>query len=91
MCRGHKLKGEKVTQKRKFWRKKKYGFGYVTISQVTYLCKADVNPMNSEISIDTNEPSLSPVLTNEQGGFTSNEVYEVSDWIAEGAIDQLNS
>ena len=67
----HKLKGDKITQKRKVWRKKKYGYGYVTISQVTYSCKGGMKPMNSETSIDSNEPNLSPVLTNEQGGSTT--------------------
>ena len=47
--------------------------------------------MNSETSIDSNEPNLSPVLTNEQGGSTSSDVFAGSDWITEGAVDQLNS
>ena len=91
VCSLHKLKGDKITQKRKVWRKKKYGYGYVTISQVTYSCKGGMKPMNSETSIDSNEPNLSPVLTNEQGGSTSSDVFAGSDWITEGAVDQLNS
>ena len=93
-CKVHKIKGEKKTQKRKAWRKKKYGYGYVTVSEVTYSCKRSMKPIDSEIGTDRTEPILSPVLANKQGDTSnySNHIdSEVSDWTTEGAVDQLNS
>ena len=93
-CKVHKIKGEKKTQKRKAWRKKKYGYGYVTVSEVTYSCKMSMKPIDSEIGTDRTEPILSPVLANKQGDTSnySNHIdSEVSDWTTEGAVDQLNS
>ena len=38
MCEVHKLKGKKTEVKYKAWRKKKYGYGYVTCKKTTYSC-----------------------------------------------------
>ena len=91
VCNVHKIKGEKMTQKRKVWRKKKYGYGYVTISQVTYSCKGIMKPIDSEFGTDRTEHNLSPELAKEQGDSTSCFNSEGSDWITEGAVDELNS
>ena len=78
-----------MTQKKKVWRKKKYGFGYVTVSTVTYTCKEGMKPINSDVGNVSNEPNLSPVLANDQGGSVMSKNSEISDGIPDkmGALD----
>ena len=41
VCRIHKIKGEKTTQKTKKWSKKKFGFGWTTVTAINYTCTLD--------------------------------------------------
>ena len=38
MCDMHKIKGDMKRSKTKAWRKKKFGYGWVTTTGVTYTC-----------------------------------------------------
>ena len=38
ICQEHKIKGTKMTTKRQVWKKRKYDYGYVTVSKTTYSC-----------------------------------------------------
>ena len=38
ICQEHKIKRTKITTKRQVWKKRKYDYGYVTVSKTTYSC-----------------------------------------------------
>ena len=38
VCRIHKIKGNKSTLKTKKWSKKKFGFGWTTVTSINYTC-----------------------------------------------------
>ena len=38
ICKIHKLKGDKKTVSTKKWKKKKYGYGWVTVKETQYSC-----------------------------------------------------
>ena len=42
VCRLHKVVGEKTTQKERKWTKKKYGYGWTTISSIIYTCVNEI-------------------------------------------------
>ena len=41
VCKVHKIKGNKSTQKTKKWSKKKFGFGWTTVTSINYTCTLD--------------------------------------------------
>ena len=41
VCRIHNIKGNKTTQKTKKWGKKKFGFGWTTVTSINYTCTLD--------------------------------------------------
>ena len=60
VCRIHKTKGNKMSRKTKVWRKKRYGYGWVTITQSSHTCRmSDFDQQKSEVGIRAAKPNLS--------------------------------
>ena len=73
VCQEHKLKGDKKVTKTKVWKKKKFGYGYVTTTKTSYSCKLEgVQPAAPEQHPGSSTAiSLSPVTANSNGGYNS--------------------
>ena len=74
ICQRHKLKGEKKVTKTRVWRKKKFGFGYVTTTKTTYSCRLqNVQPAAPEQRPGSSiASSLSPEIANSNGAYFQN-------------------
>ena len=67
-CIEHKIKGDRSEIKYKAWRKKKYGYGYVTCKKVMFSCPSD--EMHHSANTQVNNQISEPASSNE-GDFNS--------------------
>ena len=76
VCQEHKIKGDKKVTKTKAWRKKKFGYGYVTTTKTTYSCRLEGVPITApeQHPGSTTAISLSPGIANSKGGYNSDFV-----------------
>ena len=66
-CKLHKIKGDVSRNKTKVWRKKKFGYGWVTTTVVSYTCsRAGMTTMDS-IGLDGISQGRSPESANSKG------------------------
>ena len=66
-CYQHKIKGDALRTKTKVWKKKKFGYGWLTTTVVSYTCSgAGMTPKNS-IGLDGTNRGRSPDSANSKG------------------------
>ena len=70
-CSVHKLKGKKIITTNKVWKKKKYGYGYVTSRKTTYSCMYGNTSGHTAATtvMDSDVGRIKPVVA-QQGGST---------------------
>ena len=67
MCIEHNIKGDALKTKRKVWRKKKHGYGWVTTTSVTYRCSMEGTCDAVSSRPDRDVMSHTPPLANSKG------------------------
>ena len=60
VCRRHKVLGVKTTSKKRIWTKKKFGWGWATVTSVSYTCMVDDKSDYGAASIGEREVSCLP-------------------------------
>ena len=75
VCKQHNLKGSRMVTKTKVWRQKKHGYGWVTVSRVTYTCSySGMKTSLSDAGLSSMGTSTSPVSVDEKGEPSSNNI-----------------
>ena len=75
VCKQHKLEGSRMVTKTKVWRQKKHGYGWVTVSRVTYTCSySGMKTSLSDAGLSSMGTSTSPVSVDEKGEASSNNI-----------------
>ena len=75
VCKQHKLEGSRMVTKTKVWRQKKHGYGWVTVSRVTYTCSySGMKTSLSDAGLSSMGTSTSPVSVDEKGEPSSNNI-----------------
>ena len=78
VCSQHKTKGDKMRSKTKVWKKRKFDYGWVTVTKVSYRCKhrgdscsqnslGDAKPGLPETDLNGSNSNTSPAIANEKG------------------------
>ena len=65
VCRIHKIRGIRNIIKTKSWKKKKYGFGWVTTTRIEYSCvvpELDTAPDNTSSAVNCHSPGRGLVI-----------------------------
>ena len=74
-CIEHKVKGNRSEVKYKAWRKKKYGYGYVTTKKVMYSCPVGNVSEHTDTAGNLEISVSMPVLSNgEEVGFVCDNI-----------------
>ena len=74
-CIEHKVKGNRSEIKYKAWRKKKYGYGYVTTKKVMYSCPVGNVSEHTDTAVNLENSVSTPVLsTGEEVGFVYDNI-----------------
>ena len=60
VCRKHKVLGNKTSSKKKIWTKKKFGWGWATVTSVSYTCLVEDRSDYSTTNIGDREVSSLP-------------------------------
>ena len=75
VCKQHKLKGSRMVTKTKVWRQKKHGYGWVTVSKVTYTCSySGMKTSLSDSGLSSLGTSASPESAIKKVGISSNKI-----------------
>ena len=69
MCKIHNIKGNRIEAKTKKWKKKKFGYGWVTTTTIRYSCSLDsVGQIQSENVSQVQHSDLSPGYKRSNNG-----------------------
>ena len=60
VCKKHKVLGDKTSSKKRIWTKKKFGWGWATVTSVSYTCQVEDRSDYSATSIRDREVSCLP-------------------------------
>ena len=66
-CDQHKIKGNASRNRTKVWRKKKFGYGWVTTTIVSYTCSGAGMTTTDSIGLDGASQGRSPESANSKG------------------------
>ena len=90
MCKIHNIKGNRMEAKTKKWKKKKFGYGWVTTTTIRYSCSLDsVGQIRSENDSQVQHSDLSPGNNSSSNG--DYQALILSNLIGQNEMEGLES